>query len=230
MISDEENTAIIATKKFLQHPSFKQKWNDKFAISIRIQKRIPMSSGLGGGSADASSTLLLLQKLFHNPLMAEELKYLALEIGADVPFMLSQYEAASVSGVGDRIERIDLPFSIYNKLLIVNSGKGIEAREVYRNFAEISGKKKFSKIKNLELPKSLISIEKGRNDLEYSVCQIDPELEEMLALIRTQYGCEFSRVSGSGGTCFGIFQDKKSLIEAARQIQTQHPDWYVKNL
>ena len=107
----KKNTCYEAARLFLEKSGIKAE------ISINIEKRIPVKAGIGGGSSDAASVLLALQKLAGNPLSSKDLMDCAAATGSDVPFFMQESKAAFVSGRGEVIRPIktreDLKFSLY---------------------------------------------------------------------------------------------------------------------
>jgi 4-diphosphocytidyl-2-C-methyl-D-erythritol kinase len=195
---------IYKTIKLIQN---KYKININF-LHIHLVKRIPIGAGLGGGSSNAATTLLALNKLFKLNLAKEQLIELARQLGADVPFFIDP-KPAVVSGIGEIIEPVDFPFD-FDILLI------------YPNFS-ISTAFAYSLIQNLvqkeptnykKLVQSLKDISDFRqyffNDFENFLFPRYPILKEIKENLY-KLGAKFASLSGSGSTIYGFFSKNTTL-------------------
>ena len=193
-----------------------------------LEKNLPIASGIGGGSGDAAGVFALLKQQWQIEASDQELFELGLTLGADVPMCLSAFlnrQSLRVSGIGEKLQPVDccrIP------MVLVNHGQSISTPEIFK----LLGNKKslpldinFAKLANLH---SLVNeLKKTHNDLYECACLLAPELEDVLALLGRN-GALLSRMSGSGATCFGIYENIKRAEEAARKIKSQKPDWFVK--
>jgi 4-diphosphocytidyl-2-C-methyl-D-erythritol kinase len=175
-------------------------------VSLRLTKNLPVASGIGGGSADAAATLRLLTRLWSiDPAVAESL---APELGSDVPACLLSMSARG-EGAGDRLQLVDL--GVANApVLLVNPGTSLSTREV------------FSAWDGADLG-PLSGWRDGRNDLERPARKLVPEIGELLDWLNTRPGANFVRMSGSGATCFALFDDERSRDDAAAACP---PNWW----
>ncbi|HSA06514.1 MAG TPA: 4-(cytidine 5'-diphospho)-2-C-methyl-D-erythritol kinase [Candidatus Gastranaerophilales bacterium] len=201
---DENNIAFKAAKMFLKTADIK---NQK--VNIHIEKNIPVAAGLAGGSSNAAGTLWGINKLYGNPLSADQLHFLASELGSDVNFCLTGGTCQATSR-GEKIQRINTPDL---KFLIVKPSKlFISAKEAYQKY---SGSPIKSEIKNFDTMKKVI-LEKTtniktvakllNNDLEKAILQAYPEINKVKQLI-IKAGCQNAIMSGSGPTVFGIYEN-----------------------
>jgi 4-diphosphocytidyl-2-C-methyl-D-erythritol kinase len=181
-----------------------------------LTKNIPIGAGLGGGSSDAAMVAKFL-----NADSAEKL----LSIGADLP-VCYQASAAFVNGIGEIIEPIKNFPKVY--LVLVNPKKTLLTKAVF----EIN--------QNINTPKTIHPDFKDAyqlidflipltNYLTESAIKLMPEIKMILDLIMSEKGCKFSRLSGSGPTCFGVFLTKHEAIEAYKNITRSHPEYWVKH-
>jgi 4-diphosphocytidyl-2-C-methyl-D-erythritol kinase len=199
-VTDDDNLCVKAyrllKKDFPQIPS----------IKMHLHKKIPMGAGLGGGSADASAVLLLLNKKFNLHISQETLIDYALQLGSDCPFFIIN-KPCFASGRGEILEEINLDLSAY-KFLIVNPNIHINTGEAFASLNQNN----FSPIGALQ-PQitSDISTWKNtiKNDFEKPVFEKFPEIERIKKLMYDN-GAIYSSMSGSGSTVVGIFEKEIS--------------------
>lgn len=186
-------------------------------IEIEIHKRIPIGSGLGGGSSNAAAILKGLRQLWQFQIDAEDLQKLALKVGADVPFFLDGGTALA-TGIGEKLTSLVLPFNF--QCLLIYPNIEISSTWAYKNFNFVLTKTKksikLSKIFSQQLPvwdlKNLIS-----NDLEEVVFQHYPLLSKMKQLLYCN-GAFFASMSGSGSTIYGLFKNYTDAVVVMRSI------------
>jgi 4-diphosphocytidyl-2-C-methyl-D-erythritol kinase len=192
--------------------------NIKPAAKIILQKNIPVGAGLGGGSADAAAILKMLNEFWGIGYSVDRLAEIGLLLGADVPFCVYN-TAAVVAGIGEVIKPAALPPL---HILLVNPNKHLATKDVFTHKAI-----DFSKAAG-EIPqesKAFIEFLKGcKNDLEANAIELVPQLADVLSAIEKQRGCLLVRMSGSGATCFGLFDNAADLKAAADNIKG---DWWV---
>lgn len=191
-------------------------------IKITLEKNIPIAAGLGGGSSNAATILLMLNEFYDLHLSKAELLDLGLKLGADVPFFING-NVAFVSGIGEVLKLAK--FNCDNLfLLIVNPKKPLSTQEVFLNFAA-DFRSQNSQIKNNQI----ISTIKNRcNDLQISAIRIIPEIAIILQKISQQKNCLVSRMSGSGASCFGVFENAEDLELAYINMQKTFPNFYIR--
>jgi len=188
--------------------------------ALRLVKRIPVAAGLGGGSADAAATLQALVELWRLALPAEELFDLAARLGADVPMCLAG-RPALVSGVGEKLEPAPpLPAC---GLLLVNPGTALPTAAV---FAARRGD--FSTVQPLarawsDLPSLVEALAARGNDLTAAAIAACPAIAEVLAFLRASPAVRYAAMSGSGATCFALYDTAAAAERAASGVQ---PAWW----
>lgn len=192
--------------------------------AITLTKNLPVASGIGGGSADAAAALRGLARLWDLSLPAERLEALALELGADVPVCLRGAPVV-MSGIGERLEPVPALPPLW--FVLVNPGVAVSTAQV---FAGREGD--FSQAAEPLLPPlglaALIDWLAARpNDLQAAACRLAPAVEEVLAALDELSDCLLARMSGSGATCFGLFESEEAAHYAAEALALQHPDWWV---
>lgn len=188
------------------------------AVHIELQKNLPVSSGIGGGSADAAATLRGLKKLwnFHfNDAVLDVAKHL----GADVPMCL-QSCTLRARGVGDDITVMDDVADFH--LLLVNPGVSIATMDIFSSLAnKNSSGMDFSDFPTIEM------LAGTRNDLQKPAISHAPIIQKVLEAIAKLPQVQLARMSGSGATCFGIFETAEAAENAKIVLSDQHPEWWV---
>ena len=191
-------------------------------LSITLEKNLPMASGIGGGSADAAATLRAIGQLLEAQLPVEDA---ILRLGADVPVCLLG-KSARMQGVGENLVQISVPPL---DLVLINPGVGIATVEVFAALDHVDNAPMTGvdhAATSLEAFKAWLG--EQRNDLENPAIRIAPVIGETLNALRSTKGCLVARMSGSGATCFGVFQSSDAAQKAAREISSAHPDWWVR--
>ncbi|MGF1629895.1 MAG: 4-(cytidine 5'-diphospho)-2-C-methyl-D-erythritol kinase [Kiloniellaceae bacterium] len=191
---------------------------------LTLTKNLPVASGIGGGSADAAATLRGLARLWRLDLPPAELEALALSLGADVPVCL-RGGAAVMSGIGEVLQPVPALPPLW--LLLVNPGVAVSTPAV---FAERQGA--FSQVAEPRLPPLGLAafidwLTVRGNDLEPPACRLAPAVAAVLADLNAMPDCLLARMSGSGATCFGLFENESAAHAAAAAVALQHRDWWV---
>lgn len=198
--------------------------------SFHLLKRLPVASGIGGGSSDAAAALRLLAR--HNGLAItdERLVAAARATGADVPVCLDP-RARMMRGIGERLGEPLKPEPLFAAL--VNPGVAVETGAVFSRIGLQPGQSKDSARHPVIPPDTdrtslLALLQKGRNDLEDEACSLAPVIVDLLAVLRAAKGSRLAGMSGSGATCFALFANCRQAARAARAIRRDHPGWWVK--
>jgi 4-diphosphocytidyl-2-C-methyl-D-erythritol kinase len=187
----------------------------KDGIAIEIEKRIPVGSGLGGGSSDAAAILMGLNQLWQLGLSRDDLHLLALKLGADVPFFLHGGTALA-TGIGEILITFELPFSFYSVLIYPNIE--ISSTWAYKNFNfSLTKTKKSIKLSHIFLNQKAFSDLQNvlSNDLEEVVFQKYPILRDIKQMLYRQ-GALFACMSGSGSTIYGLFENYLDAVVVMR--------------
>jgi 4-diphosphocytidyl-2-C-methyl-D-erythritol kinase len=184
------------------------------ALRVRIDKRIPVAAGLGGGSADAAAVLRAANQIAGSPLSIPALRQIAAGVGSDVPSQIDPRHAL-VEGVGHVSEVVGLP--PYGALLVPQQ-EGLSTAEVYGQLDRMRGWR--DRLDPGPLRDFLRSPDPGalENDLQPASVALRPEINRALDGLRAA-GALGSVVSGSGPTCFGLFADRADAQRAAGHIQ-----------
>jgi 4-diphosphocytidyl-2-C-methyl-D-erythritol kinase len=204
---------LLRNKKLLENQAFK----------INIKKNIPHGSGLGGGSSNAADLLNYCNLKMKLKLNKNKIKKLASQIGSDVPVNLER-KNTFLTGKKDKILRFSQKFKL--NLLIVYPNLICSTKKIYQKNKKTSFSKRqpsFSAISN----KKLINFLKSEhNDLEKTVIKIYPKVKKIIDYIKSQKGCYFSRITGSGSACIGIFSNMKNAIYAQKLIKLKYPKYW----
>jgi len=193
------------------------------AFKINIRKNIPHGSGLGGGSSNAANLLNYFNSKMKLKLSKNKIKKLAGQIGFDVPINLEK-KNTFLTGKKDEILRLNQRFKF--NLLIVYPNLISSTKKIYARNRKINSSQPQScfYIKN---NKKLISLLKNENnDLEKTVIKIYPKVKKIIDYIKSQKGCYFSRITGSGSACIGIFSTMKNAIYAQKLIKLKYPEYW----
>jgi len=170
--------------------------------SLLLEKRLPVASGIGGGSADAAAALRQLTSIWKvDPKYAEEV---APALGSDVPACVLSL-AMRGEGGGERLTPIDLSALSGTPVLLVNPRVPLSTADV---FARWDGEDRGP----------LGDWREGRNDLEAPAIALVPQVAAVLAWLGTRPGASFVRMSGSGATCFGLFDSEGARDDAAHHV------------
>jgi 4-diphosphocytidyl-2-C-methyl-D-erythritol kinase len=188
--------------------------------SIRLGKHIPVAAGLGGGSADAATTLRALSDLWRVALPEKELFDLAASLGADVPMCLAG-RTALVSGIGERLQ--PAPALPPASILLVNPGVALVTREVFE-----ARRGSFSTPTPVmrpwrDLPEFVAALAERGNDLSQAAISLRPAIAEVLAFLRHSDGARYAAMSGSGASCFALYDSPDAAQRAAASTP---PAWW----
>ena len=190
--------------------------------AIHLMKNLPVAAGIGGGSADAAATLTGLAELWNLPLPqpAE-----AVGLGADLPVCLA-VGPSFVGGIGEELQPAPALPCAY--LLLVNPRRPLPTAEVFRRYARpFSASARWSEALADAAALAAVLAERG-NDLTDAALDLLPEIGDILRALADSPGCLLARMSGSGATCFGLFQDPHAVAKAAAALQVGTPHWWVR--
>jgi 4-diphosphocytidyl-2-C-methyl-D-erythritol kinase len=199
-----------------------------------LDKILPVAAGIGGGSADAAAALRLLAQVNNLALDDERLIEVAQLTGADVPVCLSS-RACVMTGVGETLQPLMLPNM---PCVMVNPCVPVPTREVFNALGLRNGELLVGATDVLLQDRSwpeagasvgewIAAFEEVGNDLEAPAMRIQPVIGEVLSVLGAADGARLARMSGSGATCFAIFENAAEAQAAAEKVRSDHPDWWV---
>lgn len=191
-----ENLVIKAAEALAKAAKVEQ------GAALKLDKRLPVASGIGGGSADAAAALRLLTSLWAiDPAHAMAV---APQLGSDVPACLLSLPMYG-DGPGDRLASIDLSDVSGTPVLLVNPRIALSTAQVFAKWDRVDRG-------------PLGNWREGRNDLQAPATGLVPEIEAILAWLAVQPGALFARMSGSGATCFALFKSEEARDAASDAV------------
>jgi 4-diphosphocytidyl-2-C-methyl-D-erythritol kinase len=208
-------TVFALAKKFEKLPDFK----------ITLTKNLPLASGMGGGSSNAAATIWGLLEWWNIPTDTDDLPDLFVKLSADVPVCYYS-QPARMQGIGEFITPVpDMPEL---DILLVNPGKPCPTDKVFADVKPPYSNDIIFPAHFKSADQLIEFLAEQRNDLTAPASNIVSEIDEMLALLQKQSGCRLARLSGSGATCFGIFDNAAAAKLAEKTLKKQNPDWWVR--
>lgn len=185
-------------------------------FAITLDKQLPIASGIGGGSADAAATLRACARLGGVAPDDPRLFAIAETLGADVPACLLGRSAVG-TGKGERLEPIDGMSGV--PVLLVNPGVAVSTAAVFKAWDGVDR----GGIPDGSLKARAVA---GRNDLEPAARAIAPVIDTVVARLASAPGVTLARMSGSGATCFALFESERACADAAAAIRAEQPRWW----
>jgi len=193
---------------------FKAKTGFSKGLRIKVQKRIPVGGGLGGGSSNAASALLAMNKLAGGALNRDLLLEMGASLGSDVPFFLYETAAALVTGRGEKIEALSPPQLF---LTLVNPGFSSDTAAAYRLLdkkREGTGAPPRKAVKEMAFGSFFNDFLPVFEEPERSI------YNEIISRLK-ELGAQYANLSGSGSTCFGVFGDRAKAMKAAEILRSK---------
>ncbi|WP_440983701.1 4-(cytidine 5'-diphospho)-2-C-methyl-D-erythritol kinase [Shinella sumterensis] len=188
-------------------------------VHIHLEKNLPIASGIGGGSADAAATLRGLLGLWQADLPGDRLDAIAIGLGADVPMCLAGRPLLA-RGIGEDITPVALPAL---SMVLANPLVGVSTPAVFRALAS---KRNAPLVLRDAAVDWLDAIAALRNDLEPPARRLCPQIGELAdGLAATD--ARVVRMSGSGASCFALYDSDATAEAAAARLRQQHPDWFI---
>jgi len=190
-------------------------------VAITLEKHLPTAGGIGGGSSDAAATLFAMADLTGNTTMPEG----ATGLGADVRVCLAR-QAARMRGIGEEVQQLQGVPELH--AVLANPGVAMSTPEVFAALETKNNEPMPKRIPRWRGAWSAIDwISKQRNDLEEPALKLAPVIGDVLAALSALPGARMARMSGSGATCFALFEDRAEADAAADDLADAHPDWWV---
>ena len=195
-------------------------------IAISLEKNIPVGAGLGGGSADAGAMLRLLKAYWQPDISESKWLEIALKLGADVPFCYHN-QAALIEGIGEKITDVPKINAVW--AVLINPCKPLSTQQVFAHGIEKFTSPNTIPPLNWQNKAEFIAyLNSTKNDLEASAIGLMPEISKILDVLKQQDKLLLARMSGSGATCYGLFDDLEAAKEAEKKIKAANSDWWVK--
>jgi 4-diphosphocytidyl-2-C-methyl-D-erythritol kinase len=204
--ADDHNLVVKAAM------ALRQAINTQKGAKLVLEKNLPIASGIGGGSADAAAALRLLARLWDIKI---DLMPIAASLSADVPACLLS-QTTFGSGVGDELT----PFSATNiaqtPVLLVNPNIACPTGPIFKAWDGMD-----------RGPLNPAKWRDARNDLQAPAIALVPQIRDVLDMLEQQENISLARMSGSGATCFGLFETNAHRDAACAMIMSKHPDWWT---
>src|SRR5215212_6935063 len=198
-----------------------------------LDKVLPVAAGIGGGSADAAAALRLLARANGLAMNDARLIEVAQRTGADVPVCLVS-RACIMTGIGETLLPLALPKM---PCVLVNPRVPVATKDVFQTLGLRNGELRVGVTDVIEAtgwPEEGASIgdwiealAAGGNDLETPALRVQPVIGEVLSSLRSADRAGLARMSGSGATCFAVFENGADALRASHKIQIDHPQWWV---
>ena len=195
--------------------------NSKYSRSILLKKILPIAAGIGGGSADAAATIRDAINLGYKVSSQDIVK-----LGADVLACLES-QPLRMTGIGDQLKLID-PWPRDGYMILVNPRVPLATKKVFAALEQKNNRPMPPCLPVLSKFKELVYFIKGqRNDLEHTAIKLEPIIQKVLFEIGKNKNCLISRMSGSGPTCFGLFENYTKAYAAKLRLMNDFPNWWI---
>jgi 4-diphosphocytidyl-2-C-methyl-D-erythritol kinase len=208
-LSAEEDNLVLRAARALR-----ERYGVETGAALLLDKRLPVASGIGGGSADAAAALRLLNRFWGVDASEEALLELARPLGADVPACVLSRTCFG-TGRGDELVAYDGSAFAGAPLLLVNPSVAVSTAEIFRRWQGRDGG---------ALPADPAE---ARNDLQAPAIAVAPVIAEILAALAEAPGATLVRMSGSGATCFAVFGSEAARDAARARIAAARPGWWL---
>ncbi len=192
--------------------------------AVKLTKNLPVASGIAGGSSDSAAALRGFARLWGLPDEYERMQRLAQKLGADVP---ACYIGKPVwaEGIGEKMTR--LPEMPAMHFVLVNPLVQTPTPEVFARYnSKFSAAIQFSG-RRKTMHEWIADLKLYRNDLTDAALQVTPEIKDVLQALVETPNCHFARLSGSGATCFGVYDNQDAAIAAVNKLKQRYPRWWV---
>lgn len=195
--------------------------------ALKLEKNLPIASGIGGGSSDAAATLIALNQLWALGRSVEDLAALSATLGADVPVCVYK-RSAWMSGIGADVAPLRC---VSFDAVLVNPGRPLATPSVYRRFDQMNLGSSFAERGSPDWSVRGVALSAAANlgnDLETPAVALMPELGGLLHTLRTNSRTIFASLSGSGATCFAITENAHDARALAEELAARNRDWWVR--
>ena len=193
-------------------------------VRMRLEKTIPVAAGLGGGSSDAAAALKALVRLWNIDIDTQALHALALDLGADVPACLEP-RPQRVGGVGEELVPLAAPPDW--GVVLVNPRVAVPTARIFSAFRKAHTRFRRRLPERIDWHDIEWLRAETANDLESPARALAPAIGDVLDSLAASVGCRLARMSGSGATCFGLYDSTAIAATAAQEIREAHRDWWV---
>ena len=217
-IDAADNILMTALNAYRDHSGWDQKFN------LTLEKNIPVAAGIGGGSSDAAAVLTAANQLNPAPCSDADLARMGLIIGADLPVCLKQYQSSSqplhwrMQGIGEDLTSLSIDPLKNAGILLVNPMVGVSTKDVFKQLKQFT----FNKNNNLNQNADLVTWLARGNDLTAPAMALEPKILSQinhLSSLKNHAGYLHHGMSGSGATCFALFDNPDAAQSAYKTIK-----------
>jgi len=223
-VTGDDNLALRAGKLLAAHATADIAGCTALAAEMALQKNIPVAAGLGGGSADAAAVLRGLNEIWRLELSTSRLQEIGAALGADLAVCL-EGRPSMVGGIGERIEPRAMP---QLSLVIANPGIALATKDVFARLRPPYA----DPVPAPEMLADAMAVATFSralgNSLAAPAIELCPTVATLLADIEALQGCRLAQMSGSGATCFGLFDHDAAATSAAAALLAKRPGWFVR--
>ncbi|MGH6775031.1 4-(cytidine 5'-diphospho)-2-C-methyl-D-erythritol kinase [Brucella tritici] len=195
-------------------------------VAIHLEKNLPIASGIGGGSSDAAATLLALDALWGLDLGFDQFATMGLALGADLPMCLhgaAKGTPLAARGIGEDLTPVaEFPAL---PMLLVNDGTAVATPDVFRALDK-RDHPALNLASHADIAPLCAYLQTTRNDLLAPALKLAPRIGDKLEMLHAS-GALYAQMSGSGATCYAIFEDMAATEQAAARLSAERPDWFV---
>lgn len=221
----DENLVLKAARRLRREAGIER------GAKLRLLKRLPLASGVGGGSADAAAALRALARLWGVGLPRERFDEIALELGADVPVCFAS-RPARMGGIGERLTPMQLPEV---GVVLANPGTPLVTAKVFEAYARAHEASAATYRRPLAMIPAFANgcvmaewlDQATDNDLTEAAARLEPAVAETLIALAETPEALLVRMSGSGATCFALFADTGAAARGARWLAAKRPSWWI---
>ncbi|GAB4267693.1 MAG: 4-(cytidine 5'-diphospho)-2-C-methyl-D-erythritol kinase [Pararhodobacter sp.] len=184
-------------------------------VALTLDKRLPVASGMGGGSSDAAATLHLLAERLGRPVPDTEA---LMRLGADLPVCLAAPAPQRMRGLGEQVDPAPGVPPLW--LVLVNPGQGLSTPAVFKALTRKDNPPMPPTLPRFRDTHGFVTwLAAQRNDLQAPAIRLVPEIDRILSELAQQPGCLLARMTGSGATCFGVFDSATTRDAAAGALR-----------
>jgi len=218
LTSDSDNLVLKAARALAEHAGVRD------GAHIVLTKNLPVASGIGGGSADAAATLRGLAQLWNLGLPHDVLRRIGETLGSDIPVCV-ECKSAWMEGRGERVAVLNgIPAAA---MVLVNPGVAVPTGRVFAALKERCGVGLPRPPKMQNAVELVAYLKTTANDLEAPAREIAPVIGDVLDALASRTGALLSRMSGSGATCFALFESDEFATAATRALNARNRGWWI---
>lgn len=198
----------------------------EFKVYVKLTKNLPISSGMAGGSSNAATLIRAIIDLYKLKIEKERINELLISIGSDVPFCFFG-KTALVQGKGEKVNFFSKGIPEFF-VLLANPRQQISTKKIFERLEIKSVKRKMNSLDYSSDENFVQHIKNRKNDLEIPAIKQCKKISYLLDFFNSHTDCLFSRMTGSGATCFAVFQTNKKLINAEKILREKFKNYWIQ--